>query len=96
MVCTSPTPYNCTQYDIGNPDHACYGKNVGFVINTPYIDNLDVNEYRTISYWSYLSSEKTTDYLDGTPVQTQTEYFYDNPSNYQLSRQKTISGWHNQ
>lgn len=91
MVCTSPTPYNCTQYDIGNPDHACYGKNVGFVINTPYIDNLDVNEYRTISYWSYLSSEKTTDYLDGTPVQTQTEYFYDNPSNYQLSRQKTIS-----
>jgi YD repeat-containing protein len=91
VSCSTPMPYNCTQYDIANPDHACYGKSVGDVINTPFVDNVDVDEYKTISYWQYLNSQTTTDYFDGTPIATQTEYFYNNPSNYQLSKKKTTS-----
>ncbi|MET3537267.1 RHS repeat domain-containing protein [Chryseobacterium limigenitum] len=91
FYCPSTTPYNCTQYDIGNPDHACYGKTVGFVINTPFIDNVDVDEYKTISYWQYLQSQITTDYLNGTPVVSETEYFYNNPAHYQLTKKKSTT-----
>ena len=91
VACQSTTPYYCTQYDTTNSDHACYGKTVGYVINTPFVDNLDVNEYRTISYWQYLKSQTTTDFLNGIPLLTQTEYFYNNPSHYQLSKQTVTS-----
>jgi len=86
---TGPTAYYCTQYDITNPDHVCYGKSVGTKIDIPYIKNLDVTEYRNISYWHYLKSQKTTDYMNGLPLLTTTEYFYNNPSHYQLTKQKT-------
>ncbi len=89
--CTSATPYYCTQYDTSNPNHDCYGKTVGYEILTPYTDNLDVSEYRTISYWQYLKSQTTTDYFNGTPSLTHTDYFYNNPLNYQLSKQKVTS-----
>lgn len=88
--CTNTTPYVCTQYDTTYPGHACYGQAVGYIIDLPYIDNLDVVEYRTISSWKYLQSQSKTDYLNGQPILTKTEYFYDNPLNYQLSREKTI------
>ncbi|MDQ1097685.1 MULTISPECIES: hypothetical protein [Chryseobacterium] len=90
-TCQTSTTYNCTQYDVANSDHACYGKAVGTTISLPYIENLDVNEYRTISYRTYLKSQNKTDYQNGVPVLTQTEYFYNNPVNYQLSRQKVTA-----
>jgi len=51
-------------------------------------ENLDVAYYKNISRFSYLNSQKITDYLEGVPVLSQTEYFYNNPSHYQLSKQK--------
>jgi len=53
-------------------------------------DNLDYVLYKNISRFSYLSNQKTTDFFNGTPVRTETEYFYDNPS-HQLSKQKTTA-----
>ncbi|SHF82021.1 hypothetical protein [Chryseobacterium sp. OV279] len=35
--------------------------------------------------------EKTTDYQNGAPVLSQIEYYYNNSTNYQLSKQKTTS-----
>ncbi|KMQ59538.1 hypothetical protein ACM46_20885 [Chryseobacterium angstadtii] len=84
-------PYTCTAADVALPGNKCTGKPAGFSVNLEHLDNLIVNEYRSVSYWHYLKSQKTTDYLDGIPVKTETEYFYNNPSNYQLSRQKTTS-----
>ncbi|PJJ62639.1 hypothetical protein [Chryseobacterium geocarposphaerae] len=49
-----------------------------------------VNSYQTQSEFNYLSSKKSTKYdLNGThPVLTQTEYFYENPSHFQMSKEK--------
>jgi len=52
-------------------------------------NNLDFVLYKNISRFSYLNNQKTTDYFDGSPVSTQTEYFYNNPSHYQLTQQVT-------
>uniref|UniRef100_UPI0013002C24 hypothetical protein n=2 Tax=Chryseobacterium lathyri TaxID=395933 RepID=UPI0013002C24 len=50
--------------------------------------HMDVVYYKNISRFTYLKSQKTSDYLNGVPVVTQTEYFYNNPSHYQLNKQK--------
>lgn len=52
--------------------------------------NMDVVYYKNISRFTYLQSQKTTDYFNGTPVETKTEYFYNNPSHTQLKKQKNI------
>ncbi len=52
-------------------------------------DHLDFVFYKNVSRFGYLKSQVTTDYLNGTPLQTMTEYFYNNPSHNQLSNQKT-------
>ncbi|MDP9955938.1 hypothetical protein J2X97_001575 [Epilithonimonas hungarica] len=71
------------------PD-ACYGKPVGSTVTYPdNLRGLDVVEYKNISYWHYLKSQTTTDYLNGSPLLATTEYFYNNPSHYQLTNQKT-------
>lgn len=84
-----PHPYTCTAADVIKPNNQCTGKAEGASVNLNDLENLSINEYRNISYWHYLKSQKTTDYLEGIPVKTETEYFYNNPSHYQLSRQKT-------
>ncbi|NML69034.1 hypothetical protein HHL23_04395 [Chryseobacterium sp. RP-3-3] len=84
-----PHPYTCTASDVIKPNNQCTGKAEGTSVNLNDLENLSINEYRNISYWHYLKSQKTTDYLEGIPVKTETEYFYNNPSHYQLSRQKT-------
>jgi hypothetical protein len=43
----------------------------------------------TAQTWEYLQSQKTTDYLNGKPVVTKTDYFYNNPLHYQLTSQST-------
>ncbi|ASE62170.1 hypothetical protein [Chryseobacterium indologenes] len=50
--------------------------------------NLDAVYYKNISRFTYLESQKTTDYFNGTPVETKTEYFYNNPSHYQIKKKK--------
>ncbi|MGG1921174.1 hypothetical protein [Chryseobacterium cucumeris] len=51
-------------------------------------ENLDAVYYKNISRFTYLKSQKTTDYFNGNPVETKIEYFYDNPSHHQLKKQK--------
>ncbi|ROH96692.1 hypothetical protein EGI05_12565 [Chryseobacterium daecheongense] len=49
-----------------------------------------INKYKLNSEFRYLSSRKNTIYdIDGlNPVKTETQYFYNNSSHYQLSKQK--------
>ncbi|QBA21241.1 hypothetical protein EU348_08575 [Chryseobacterium indologenes] len=54
-------------------------------------ENLDVVYYKNISRFTYLQSQKTTDYFNGNPIETKTEYFYDNPSHRQLKKQKSTT-----
>lgn len=63
-------------------------ENTGF-----YSPFYGVNKYQLRSQFHYLSSKKNTIYdKDGlNPVKTQTEYFYNNPSHFQLSSQKSTS-----
>ncbi|HCR76718.1 MAG TPA: hypothetical protein DIW37_10015, partial [Chryseobacterium sp.] len=69
---------------------ACYGKNIGdVVVFEDRLDNLDVVQYKNISRFDYLKSQKVIDYLGGTSVISQTEYFYNNPSHHQLTNKKT-------
>jgi hypothetical protein len=89
-ACGTPQhTYTCTAADVSMPNNKCTGLTVGTSVNLADLDNLNINEYRHVSYWHYLRSQKTTDYLEGIPVMTQTEYFYNNPAHYQLNRQKT-------
>ena len=52
--------------------------------------NVQISQYAIGSYNKFIKSKKTTDYLNSTPLLTTTEYFYNNPSHYQLTSQKTI------
>ncbi len=54
-------------------------------------ENLDAVYYKNISRFTYLESQKTTDYFNGTPIETKTEYFYNNPSHHQLSKERSTT-----
>jgi len=70
---------------------SCYGKNAGdVVVFEDRLDNLDIVQYKNISRFDYLKSQKSTDYLDGKELKTETQYFYNNPVHLQLTAQKTI------
>ncbi|QQQ26545.1 hypothetical protein [Chryseobacterium indoltheticum] len=86
---TPSHPYTCTADDVIKPNNLCTAKSVGTTVNLKHIDNLGISEYRTISYWSYIKSKKTTDFLNGVPLKTETEYFYNNPLHYQLTKTLT-------
>ncbi|MBP1167984.1 hypothetical protein JOE44_004868 [Chryseobacterium sp. PvR013] len=69
----------------------CYGKSVGEVIAfADQLDNLDIMQYKNISRFEYLKSQKTIDYLNGNAMKTETQYFYTNPKHHQLTSEKTI------
>jgi len=54
--------------------------------------NLSPNVYRTaFFYGGMIQNYKKikTEYLNGTPIATQTEFFHNNPAHYQLNKQKT-------
>ena len=88
--CMTGLTHTCTEYETLNyPLNKCYGLPAGTPVNLPIFSNLDIMQYKNISYWHYLKSQKTTEYLNGTPVQTTTEYFFNNPSHYQMTSQKT-------
>lgn len=69
--------------------HPCYGKQVGTIITYPdQLENLDITEYKTLSFWHYLEStiEKQYDQNGLNPVTTTSNYFYDNPEHLQVTR----------
>ena len=68
----------------------CYNKPGQQIVFDGNLDNLDVMLYDNVSYFDYLESQITTDYKNGTPLITTTEYFYNNPNHYQLTGQQTI------
>ena len=73
--------------------HDCYGKTVGYIITHPeYLENLDITEYSTNSYWYYLDStiEKQYDLNGQNPVETSTNYFYGNPDHLQVTRTHSV------
>jgi hypothetical protein len=85
--CYTPGANNITLFY----KHQCYGKNIGEVITfDDQLDNLDIVQYKNISYFQYLKSRKTTDYLSGNTIKTETQYFYNNPNHRQLTDEKTI------
>ncbi|AZA84951.1 hypothetical protein C1637_21975 [Chryseobacterium lactis] len=53
--------------------------------------NMDVVYYKNISRFAYLESQKTTDYFNGTPLESKTEYFYNNPAHHQLSKERSTT-----
>jgi hypothetical protein len=52
-------------------------------------ENLDMVLYKNISRFTYLQSQTTTDYLNGKALVTTTNYFYDNPNHFQLTKEET-------
>lgn len=52
--------------------------------------NVEMLQYEIGSFNKFLESQITTDYLYGIPMKTETDYFYNNPSHFQLTDQKTI------
>lgn len=54
-------------------------------------ENLDATYYKNISRFTYLQSQKSTDYFNGVPMKTETEYFYNNPLHHQQTSQKTTN-----
>ncbi|CAA7195243.1 hypothetical protein [Chryseobacterium potabilaquae] len=86
--CHSFGAQNITQTHKG----ICFGKNVGdVVIIDDRLDNLDVVQYKNISHFDYLKSQKITEYLEGVAMKTETEYFYNNFFHHQLTNKKTIT-----
>ncbi|CAD0225798.1 hypothetical protein [Chryseobacterium sp. JV274] len=85
--CIAPGANNVTTYY----KTRCYGKNAGEMITyEEQLDNLDIMQYKNISHFEYLKSQKTTDYLNGNAMKTETQYFYNNPKHTQITSQKTI------
>lgn len=68
----------------------CFGKPVGLITYEDKLDNLDIVQYKNISHFEYLKSQKTTDYLNGNAMKTEIQYFYNNPKHHQLTSEKTI------
>ncbi len=80
--------------------HPCNSgnKQVGDIISYPdYLDNLDIQEYKSISYWHYLDSSTNIQYdeFGQNPVTVVTENYYDNPRHKQLTRQKSSGSKNN-
>ncbi|SEG38469.1 hypothetical protein SAMN05421847_2141 [Halpernia humi] len=50
--------------------------------------NVEVMQYNINSFNKFLQRETTTDYLNGSPLITTTEYFYNNLAHYQQTSQK--------
>lgn len=61
--------------------------------NNINLDNLDILEYATNSYWFYRNStiQKTFDLNGNNPIETITNYFYDNSKHKQLTKTETTT-----
>ncbi len=78
--------------------HPCFGKEENEIVILPHaIDNLDIMEYTSNSYWSYLSQsiEKMYNLNDDNWLETTTNFFYDNAQHLQLTRTETTDSQQN-
>ena len=68
--------------------HFCHFTGLGVVSIPDRVENLDIMEYSSNSYWFYQNSQIVTDYdEDGNPkMTTTTNYHYDNPEHLQPTR----------
>ena len=104
LICTKDITYECTEADLDKVykyntseepiylPHPCNGKSVGTIITYPnQLENLDIMEYSTNSYWHYLDQtiEIQFDSNGLNPMETITNYFYDNDEHLQLTRSET-------
>ena len=74
--------------------HIDNGGYAGKTITNPHnLDNLDIMEYTTNSYWFYLNQSIDLQYDENgqNPIENITDYYYDNLSHLQLTRTKTTS-----
>jgi len=69
-----------------------YASNGEMLIYMDRIDNLDVIEYSTYSFWHYLQSTKSSQYDENglNPVIIDTKYFYDNIDHIQLTKTEVV------
>lgn len=68
----------------------CYGHQVGDQVIVPNVfENFDFVQYKNISHFSYLQSQKTTDYFDGLKTEEEIRYFYGNKRHTQPTIIKT-------
>ena len=77
---------------IGYIYHECYNKNVDDVVSFPQIiRNLNVYKYENKSYWHYLNktTERIYDVNGQNPIETVTDFYYDNFSHLQQTRVET-------
>lgn len=80
--------YKCADIDNIYDIRSCPLTFFGFLETDP--TNWSIMKSYDQSEWEYLSKTQTTDYLEGIPLETKTEYFYNNPLHYQPTIQKTI------
>lgn len=94
LACGAGNIHSCTTAETSvystNP---CYGKATGTQVYLNDVNNLDIMEYKNISYWHYLNQTTETQYdLNGlNPVTTITNYIYNNPNHLQLTSQTTTN-----
>lgn len=98
-----PSGTRCIALGANNVDvitnHSCYEKQPGdLIIRTDFLENLDIMQYKTISYWHYLESttEKTYDENGQNPVTQTTNYYYDNIDHLNPTRTETTTSDGNQ
>ncbi|SMO77607.1 hypothetical protein SAMN06265171_106281 [Chryseobacterium rhizoplanae] len=84
--CQASGAQNTTQ----SYNDVCFGKPVGPITYEDKLDNLDIMQYKNISHFEYLKSQKTIDYLNGNAMKTETQYFYNNPKHTQITSEKII------
>ena len=85
------TVVQCTGGPNGNyASTLCLNLPAGTLVGTLFpLANVEILQTEINSYNKFLQSQKTTDFLNGKELKTTTEYFYNNPTHYQLTSQKT-------
>jgi YD repeat-containing protein len=75
---------------VNNP---CYGLTPNTSIFLADISNLDIMEYKNLTYWHYLDSTMTIQYdqSGSNPIRHTIHYKYDNPSHLQVTRTQSVS-----
>ena len=68
----------------------CFGHPGASFTHSEIVNNLSIIQYENISYFTFLKSQKITDYLNGQELKSETQYFYNNPKHVQLTSKKTI------
>ena len=89
FITVSSEEYNYTHNELFDKSVDNYIARLKIIQNTGfYLSFYGVNKYQLRSQFHYLSSKKNTIYDKNgqNPVKTETEYFYNNPLHYQLSK----------